>query len=586
MPPYSPETNAVHSSQAALPVLGLNTAKCPHPLLLAVIIVLLTLLVYLPAIRAGYVWDDDLHLLESVALKDHGLYRTWFTNESFEYYPVTWTSYWLEHQLWGQDPMGYHVVNVLIHAVSALLIWRILIHLGIPGAWLAALIFALHPVNVESVAWIAQRKNTLSMLFFLSAVWSYLRYEDDDNRRYYCLSVLLFFLAMLSKSAAVTLPAVLLFCAWWRRGSIGRRDVVATSVFFAVALVMSVIEIYSQSMMVATGEVVRADGLWARLAGAGWVVWFYLYKTVVPFGLTFVYPRWLIDPAQWFSYAPDVMLLALLVFLWRIGGSFGRSALVALVYFLITVGPAVGFVDFYYLKYSFVGDHYQYFSLIGVIALFIALGAHVSGRTGHVGIALARALGIALVTVCGLLTWQQSSQYKNEITLWHDTIEKNPDAWLAHGNLGMELMNRRDLDLAVLHLRRAYHLRPRSPMVRSNLGAALTQQGKHTEAMGHLRAALERRPDMPVVHNNLGIVLIHLGKLDDAVTHLQEAIITAPDFDDAHNNLGMALMRQGKYEEAIAQFNDALRINPQHRAARENLNFAGKMLVGSMNGKP
>jgi hypothetical protein len=377
--------------------------------MLATGLVALTLLVYITAILSGFVWDDDTHLIDNMVLKEYGLYRSWFTSEQFNYWPVTWTSYWLEYQLWGLNPTGYHAVNVLVHAANALLIWRILIQLNVPGAWMAAVVFAVHPVNVESVAWISQQKNTLSMFFFLLSLLWYLRFDYSGHRGLYWTAVSLFVLAMLSKGAVATLPVVLLMCVWWLRKTISHRDLLGSLPFFAVSALMSIVEIWFQYVRAIGGDIVRDDSFFARLAGAGWVVWFYLYKALLPLNLSFIYPRWEIDPTNWLSYIPGLVLIGLLWLCWRFRQSWGQAVLFALGYFVVTLGPVLGFFNIYFMKYSFVADHYQYVSIIGIIALLVAVGCRVLKQLGRGGARLVYVGATAVLVVLGLLTCLDSA---------------------------------------------------------------------------------------------------------------------------------------------------------------------------------
>jgi protein O-mannosyl-transferase len=335
----------------------------------ALLIIGIIALAYIPALKAGFVWDDDSMLTGNLVLQPNGLYRSWFTTEQLNYWPITWTSYWLEHLLWKENPTGYHATNILIHALCVLLLWRILVRLKIPMALPISLIFAVHPVNVESVAWVAQRKTILSMLFFLSSLAAYLKFDRTNQRRWYWASVGLFVLAVLSKGTVVALPMVILMCVWWLRRSIKRLDVVRSLPFFAISAVSSILEIWFQYNKAIGTDIVRTDSLAARIAGAGTAVWFYISKALVPVHLVFIYPRWQIDPTKWFSWIPDIALLAVFALSWRFRARWGRPILFALGYFIVMLLPILGLLNTYFMRYSLVADHYQYAGMIGVIAL-------------------------------------------------------------------------------------------------------------------------------------------------------------------------------------------------------------------------
>jgi hypothetical protein len=260
--------------------------------LLAAALVAITFLAYLPAMRGGFIWNDDTFLTRNPLIKTpDGLRRLWFTTDPPDYFPLTSTSLWLEWRLWGMNPAGYHVVNVLLHAVSAVLLWRVLKRLNAPGAWLAGLIFAVHPVNVESVAWITERKNTLAMVLYMASLLAYLKFDEDGAPRTYALALGLFLLALLAKTSVIMLPAVLLLCAWWRRGGIERKDILRAIPFAALSGALALVTVWYQYHRAIAAEVVRTDGFLARTAGAGWAAWFYLYKALLPAKLCFVYPR-------------------------------------------------------------------------------------------------------------------------------------------------------------------------------------------------------------------------------------------------------------------------------------------------------
>jgi hypothetical protein len=336
------------------------------------LLVVLTCAAYWPSLRGGFLWDDDVLLTNSSMVKaPDGLYRIWFTTEPVDYWPMTNTSFWLEWRLWGLHATGYHVTNLTLHIANAFLLWAILRRLRIPGAWLAALIFGVHPVNVESVAWIAQRKNTLSMLFFLSSILWYLKAEIGGPRRWYWFSVLAFALAMLSKASVVVLPAVLLLIVWWRRDRITRSDVVRTLPFVLVAIGLTLVSIAFQAR--GAEEAIRHATAAERMLGAGAIVWFYLYKALLPIHLVFVYPQWQVDAGDvrwWVPLAAAVAATSLLV--WQRRRPWGRALLFAWLFFCVALLPVMGFVDIAFMRYSLVADHYQYIAIIGVIALAAA----------------------------------------------------------------------------------------------------------------------------------------------------------------------------------------------------------------------
>lgn len=525
------------------------------------VLVALTIVVYIPAMDGGFVWNDE-DLTANIVLQENGLYRVWLTTESINYWPITWTSYWIEHQFWGLNPAGYHVVNILLHVICALLVWRILIRLKVPGAYVAALVFAVHPVNVESVAWITQRKNLLSMLFYLVALLLYLRFDEVGRRRLYWSAVVAFLLAMLGKGAVATMPVVLLLCTWWLHGRISRRDLLRSVPFFAVSAAMSLVEIYFQSIRAIGEDVVRDDTFLERLIGAGWVVGFYIYKAVLPFGLCFVYPRWEIDSSQWVAYLPGLALLAVLLISWRYRRGFGRSVLFALGYYVITLAPVVGFFDIYFMRYSLVADHYQFVSIIGVIALIVSAAWVVLSRVGRGRKWPAYVVATPVIAVLAVVTWQQSRIYLTRETLWRDTLEKNPDAWLAHHQLGLLLKTQGKIGEAIQHYDHALKLKPDHPDAHNNLGNALLVMGRFDDAIRHYRIALEIRPIFAEAWLNLGNAMAQQGELEEAIGYYGKAVELKPFMPQAHDNLGKVLTWAGQVEKGLEHMQEAARLAP------------------------
>ena len=458
--------------------LPLERARAPRCLLPALIIVAAALLAYAPALRAGFIWDDDAFLTENPLIRaSNGLYRCWFTKVSPDYFPLTTSMLWLEWRLWGPNAAGYHLVNVLLHAASAVLLWRVLLRLRVPGAWLAGLLFAVHPVAVESVAWITERKNTLAMALYLASILAWLRFDDDSshhdgttnttdgNRQnatrshhdettsttngtpqsavcnpQYFLSMGLFLLALLAKTSVVMLPVVLLGCAWWRRGRVARRDFLRVLPFAAMAAALGLVTIWYQYRNAIGPHVVRSEGLAARAAMAGWAAWFYLYKALLPLKLCFVYPRWTASTSL-LAFVPGFLFLAMLFLFARYRRGWGRPFLFALGYFLVALLPVLGFLNISFMYYALVADRWQYTALIGVVALAAGLLAWIMERPGRAGQVAIAAAG-ALVLVCAGLTFRQTHIYHDQETLWRDTAAKNPTAWIAYTNLGGLLFRR------------------------------------------------------------------------------------------------------------------------------------------------
>ena len=544
--------------------------------LLGLLLVAATFIAYLPMWRAGFIWDDDTMLTGNhfVQAAD-GLRWIWFSTKLFDYFPATFTTLWLEWRLWGAHPLGYHLVNVCLHALSAVLWWRVLTRLKTPGAWLAAAVFALHPVNVESVAWITQRKNTLAMVFFVLTLLWHLRFEDTGRRRWYGTALGAFALALLSKTAVAPLPLVLLGLAWWRRGRVERRDVWRSVPFFAIAAGLALVTVWFQYHKAIGPGIVRTDSFWSRLAGAGWAVWFYLYKAVLPLNLVFVYPRWWIDAANVLSYVPGLLVVAGLLLCWRYRRRGGRAGLLGMGYYVVMLLPILGFLNIAFMRYSLVADHYQYFSIISPIALATAGITTVLGSYGKTRTLLKAAFGGMLLMALGILAWRQCAMYAGIETLWLTTIARNPRCVIAHNDLGVALLQQKRTDEAIAHFEEVLEIQPQDATARLNLGSALLQKGRVDEAVAFFEKVLEGQPEDGITsataHKNLGWVCLQNGQVAEAVRHLQKALETQPDDATAHNALGKILLQQGRVDEAMSHFRKALEIRPDFVSAHTNL---------------
>ena len=541
------------------------------------VIVFVTIAVYMHAFHNGFLPDDDLITNSPVIRASDGLRRIWFTTETPDYYPLTWSLLWFEWRLWGNDPTGYHVINVVLHAVNAVLVWLVLRRLEIPGAWLAALIFAIHPVNVATVAWISEQKNTLSMLFFLFAILAYLRYDEvtqphpERGWRWYVISLTAFVLALLSKTAIVMLPVVLLLLAWWRRGRVGWRDVLRTVPFFALSVVLGFMTMWFHHEHVLSKLPAREDGFVVRLLTAGWVPWFYLYKAILPINLTVVYPRWDISPVRWFWYLPGAILSGGFAVFWWKRKTWGRPMLVGLGYFMVMLIPVLGFFDQSFFRATLVADHWQYYSIVGVIALAVAAGQKVCSGMGKQGREVGLLAAVAVVMMLGTATWIRINVYRNHETLSRDNVIKNPKAWSAQYNLGVALWKAGRVEEAIECYKEVLRLRPDYNEVRNNLGVALAETGHLDEAIGEFREYVRSYPGNPEAHNNLGLALARRGQFEQAIPCYKEAVRLQTNYVVAHVNLAIALTALGRTNDAINHYEQALRVRPDYVEAQHRL---------------
>jgi len=550
------------------------------------VLVAATLAVYWPALGGGFIWDDDVMVKNNPYVKSPGgLFDIWCSTRLPDFFPLTSSSLWLEWRLWGLNPLGYHLSNVLLHAASAVLVWRVLCRLAVPAAWLAALLFAVHPVNVESVAWITERKNTLSMVFYLLSLLSYLQFDQStparrspQTTRFYLLSLAAFLLALLAKTSVVMMPFVLLGCAWWRRGRIERRDVLRALPFFGLSLALGLVTMWFQSHRAIGGEVVHSGSFWARLAGAGWAVWFYVAKALFPWPLSFVYPRWEVNAHSLLSFMPTAAVAGSAGVLWHYRRTWGRAPLFGLGYFVVMLFPVLGFVNIYFQRYSLVADHWQYYSIIGVIALVVGLASRLS-REGFRSWPL-RLAAAAVAATLGVVAWRQAGLYESQVRLWQDTLVRNPGCWMAHNNLGLIFANSADsagpgaLEQAMAHYREALRLKPDQAEGYINLGSALMKAGRLDDAKAQFEAAARFNPANGMAFYNLGLVLEQQGKPAEAKAAYRHAIELWPDYAEPHNNLGAALQLEGKLPAAEAEFAEAVRLQPGLGRARNNLALA------------
>ncbi len=549
----------------------------------ALLLVAMTCLVYLPAAQAGFIWDDDVYITATPLVEDlSGLRDIWLRpGASMQYYPLVFTTWWVEHHLWGASPAGYHLVNIALHAACALLLWALLRRLGVAGAYFAAAIFAVHPVFVESVAWCTELKNVQSAALYLLCLLAYFRASPADEgtapppgrrRGLYALALLLFAAGLLSKPAAVALPLVILLIIWWKRGRVGMDDALRVLPMLAMAVAMGLATIYAEDHFSAAGW---DASLLERSLVAGRALVFYACKLVWPAALSSVYPRWEVGAVASWQVLFPLAVAATLAALWLMRARLGRGPLVAALTFVLLTGPALGFFDIAYYQYSFVADHLQYHAAPALIALFAAGVATLRERlrtgplAGGVGVAQA-----ALLLVLGALAWRHAGVFASEKTRCVDTIAKNPGAWAAMQSLGIELAREGDPRAAIRLYRQALSVKPDYADAHNNLGVALAETGDRQAAAREYREVLRIRPEHVEAHGNLANLLLAEGRLEEAAWHLFEAVRLRPNSVGDRISLADALLRLGRTGEAIAQLEQALEIAPGSPAARRALERA------------
>ena len=582
-----------------------------------------SLVAYLPALHGAFIIDDADHVTSPTLQSLHGLWLIWFKlGATIQYWPFLHSAFWVEHRLWGDAVTGYHLTNVLLHVTAAFLVVAITRRLGLPGPWLAGLFWALHPVCVQSVAWISEQKNTLSTVFYLASALVYLEYDRTRRSSRYFLALGLFALALLSKSVTATLPAALLAIFWWRRGRLDwKLDIRPLVPWLALGVSYGLFTSWVERRFIGAVGPDFALTLAARCLLAARVVWFYALKLLWPADLLFYYPRWTVDPAQWWQYLPAVGLIpAVAAGVW-LAARGRRGPLAAFLLFCGTLVPVLGFFNVYPFLYSYVADHFQYLASLFVVAPLASCMALAVNRVPPAARRPARAVVAALLVVLAALSWSQSGLYRDGETLFGDSLARNPDSWAAHENLGIVISETPSrLPEAIRHFETALRLKPNSLEVHYNLASALSETpGRLMDAIGeyeaalrvdpnyaegqfnlamcllkvpdrlpdaiaHFEAALRLRPDLAMAHANLGGALAQTpGRLQEGIAHLETAVRLKPDFAEGHFNLAGALLKvPGRTADAIPEYQAALRIRPDYPEAHFNLGVVLSDLPGRL----
>jgi len=572
-----------------------------------------TALVYAPALRGTWFWDDPAEIVENKALHTlAGLRDIWFAPDTPDYYPLKTSLQWLQWHAWGDSVLGYHLTNIGLHLLGALLLWRVLGRLGVRLAWVGGLIFAIHPLAVESVAWISELKNVLSLPFMLLSFEAWIRFDEARSEpagkwsRPFTVSLLWFAASLLSKGSVVMLPAVLLLYCWWKRGRVTRGDALAAAPFFGLSLLLGIVTLHFQESVAMKGIVVVQGGLLSRLAVAGMAVAFYAGKFAWPADLLPIYPRWAADPPEFFQFLPWAGIAAVAVFLvrWRAlsrpENRLPRDIAFGLGFFFINLLPVLGFIPMSYLRISWVADHFTYMPMIGLIGLAAAgIGTVLDpghyfkqedreGREGsnnggtlsvlpglpvQIRISIALLLTIAIGAL-GVESRGHAAIFRSEKDAWTYTLSRNPDAWLAHNNISNIYLNEgREAD-ALAEIDAALRIKPDFAEAHNNRGNILLKNGRAEEARREFEAAMRFRPDYAEAINGLGNYYLKTERAAEALALYRKAYGLKPDYTNCLDNEGAALEKLGRNDEAIAVYRRVIGDMPGFAGAHYNLGIA------------
>ena len=571
----SPAEHAAGTAETASPPAQGSpppAAAAPEPgyALGALALVALASVFYIPAIDGGFIWDDAVFSTARVVQQWSGIRNIWLSPADLaresHYWPVVYTTFWLEHKLWGLEPAGYHIVNVALHAAITLLVWRLLRRLAAPGAWAVAAIFATHPLHVESVAWIIERKDLLSALFYLLAVHCWLRFLQSPRPGPWLAALALYGAAILSKSIAVTLPAALLLLAWWKHGRITRLDVLRVAPLFALGASYAAADWAFSRSALPEGHSIGWSPV-ERVLIAARALWFYAAKLVWPANLQPIYPHWEVHEADWLGWTLLAAALGTLAALWLARKRIGRGPLAGILFFAGTLSPVLGFFDFIWMQYSFVADRFQYLAGVGLMAVVVgglaALAKRLSGKDGaRLGTQVAQIALAASLAILGTATWRHAGIYEDEVTFFSHVVEHNPDARDAHLNLGAALLDAgRDdegLDMSLVALRK----RPDSARTHAQVGWGMLRKERAEEAEAHSRKALAIDPHVRRAARNLGLALHMTGNCEEATEWFRRSIELDAFDEVAYGGLGLCLHDLGRHEAALEAMHHAIALEP------------------------
>ncbi len=568
----------------------------PTHIFKVLLIIMSCLFVYSPVFHGDWLWDDDSEITAHAALRHvEGLGKIWTAQSSVDFLPLKSTFQWFFFRFAGANPVWWHLLNVSLQIVNSLLVWKLTQRLGVRQAWIAGILFAIHPLAVCSVAWISELKNTLSLPLLILSMLFYLAYDERQRPKDLIFSVLLFLAALLTKASGVMFPFVILLYTWWKRmgdPSPGRspageksarlpaidwleqmpwRGILSSAPFFLISLCVGLATIYFQHSRAIGPEVIPLGGLLPRIALSGEAAWFYLYKAVMPFRLLPNYPRWAIDPPSLVQLLAWPAMIGLMVFFWTRRRTWGRHAMLGVGFFLINLVPVLGFIRISYMRITWVSDHFAYISLIGIVGLAAAsAGKCYEVAEPHLKPWLRGAV-IAIFAIFTMESHRYAGVFLNEETMWTFTLSRNPDAWQAHSRLSAVMMKKGNFGAAFFHSGEALRLRPDLPETHNNYASALAEKGEFEEALANQQLAVELAPDSAFLKMNLANLLARAGRRDEAKKIFGQLLEMAPNEPMFLCNYGVALFFEGRADEALPYFEKAVAINPNMELAQSNL---------------
>jgi len=548
----------------------------------------LTLWIYWPSLRGELIWDDEWYVRMNPSLHDlRGLWRFWFQPGSWvEYYPVQETVQWVQWQLWGEHTLGYHLTGLFLHIVNALLVWKLLAKFGLRFAWLGGLIFAVHPVQVDSVAYICELKNTLSLPFFLLSMMAWIDFDEGKSVLDYRKSLEFFLVAMLCKISMAPFWVIILLYAWWKRGRIGWNDFLNCAPFLLVAVVFSYLTIWSGAVYEKSAHAVAAatplSGILSRLDAAGQIGTVYFARCFLPWNHFLIYPQWPLHEDSLLAWLPWVVMAGVIGFLWHKRADWGRHALLGLGFFFLFLAPFLGFVPVSYMNFTWVMDHFLYLPIIGLIGLVVAgmegLYARLSAGARLVAVGI---LPVVVILLTGL-SRAFDGFYISEEGFWLKMLQSNPTVWMAHTNLGSRYLELERFPEALVQEKQALVLRPDSGDDYYNLGLVLEKMGRAQEAKTEYERAMKLSPGNTKIYLNLGEMMRRAGDAAKAEDYFREGLKIAPDDASLDTDLAASLVQSGRPREAIAIYEQVAENNPDMAQFQYNLGNA-LLQMGSLD---